>query len=165
MDSAAYWIEKYKMEAHPEGGHFAEVYRSEGSISGSCLPDRYSSDRSFCTSIYFLLQGQEISSIHRLQGDEIWHFYAGAPLEILGIDPAGIAFSKELGPSPQGDMQVVVPAHAWFGARLIGGAGFALVGCTMAPGFAFEDWELGKRSELIASYPQHASLIKKVTKQ
>ncbi len=118
------------------------------------------------TAIYFLLQENEVSALHRIKSDEIWHFYAGTPLLIHAIYPDGHYREQRLGSDcTDGDLyQVVVPAGCWFGAELVGKQ-FALVGCTVAPGFDFADFEMADRKQLSACYPQHTELIKRLTKR
>lgn len=165
--TATYWIEHLKLTRHPEGGYFREIYRSPEMLPGSCLPERFSGDHSFCTSIYFLLAGTDFSAFHRLNADEIWHFYTGAALTIYCIHSDGVLSQIFLGEDfESGELfQAVVPAGAWFAARLSREDSFALVGCTVAPGFEFEDFELGKRAELLRQFPQHRELIEQLTRE
>jgi predicted cupin superfamily sugar epimerase len=83
MNPPKFWIEHYQMQTHPEGGYFAETYRSTEKISQNALPSRFKGERSFATGIYFLLESNHISALHRIQSDEMWHFYAGCPLDVL----------------------------------------------------------------------------------
>lgn len=164
--TAQYWIDHLQMTKHPEGGYFKEVYRSEDKILSSALPTLYGGDRSYATSIYFLLAGNDFSAFHRLQSDEIWHFYAGCGVKIVVIDTDGKVVTHSLGNNFDigEQFQVIVPANTWFGAKPIDKGGFALVGCTMAPGFEFEDFELADRTDLINQYPQHKALITEFTR-
>ena len=101
LKPAAYWVEKYQMQAHPEGGYFAETYRSAEQIPQVVLPERFSGARSFSTAIYFLLEGHHFSALHRIEADELWHFYAGQPLEVFVIDPdSGVLKIIRLGNNP-----------------------------------------------------------------
>lgn len=161
MDEAVQqWIDQFGMQPHPEGGFFAETYRSEEQIPGSALPARYQGARDLGTSIYFLLPAGTCSKLHRLQTDEIWHFYAGGSLSLHLFLPNG---EKEtLGIGPEGPFQVTVPHGCWFGARPELGA-YSLVGCTMAPAFDFADFEMGDRAELISAYPRFEELITELT--
>lgn len=163
MKSASYWVDAYQMLPHPEGGYYAETYRAAGSIPQSALPEGFSGDRSFGTAIYFLLEPPHFSSLHRIQSDEIWHFYAGGPLEISVIDPSGVYRLIRLGPDPDAGevFQAVVPAGSWFGAQPV--RTYALVGCTVAPGFDFSEFELGTRSALLALFPQYTEIIQRLT--
>lgn len=165
--NAAYWIEKIELLAHPEGGYFRETYRAEEQTDH--LPDRFSpnasAQRSFSTAIYFLLESNQFSAFHRIKSDEMWHFYTGSALTVYAIDPAGQLSEFRLGNQPDQaeTWQAVVPAGWWFGASVNVPDSFALVGCTVAPGFDFADFELAERSQLLAAYPQHQTLIEQLT--
>ncbi|WP_373514009.1 cupin domain-containing protein [Persicitalea sp.] len=159
---AAYWIEKYQMQPHPEGGYFVETYRAAEQIPHAALPNRFGGSRAFSTAIYFLLEGHHFSALHRIRADEVWHFYAGDPLEVFVIYPeSGALDIIRLGPDPEADevFQAVVPAGAWFGSRPVAGAVYSLVGCTVAPGFDFADFELAEREKLLAAFPHHKLVI------
>lgn len=158
-------ITQLKLVRHPEGGWFRETYRSTESVPAQALPERFDGSRALSTAIYFLLEEGDISALHRIRSDEMWHFYAGAPLLIHAIYPAGRYEAQRLGPDHSaGDLyQVVVPAGCWFGAELAGKP-FALVGCTVSPGFDFADFEMADRLQVTENYPQHAELIRRLTK-
>lgn len=165
--SAADWIARLGLVPHPEGGHFRETYRAAERMAGPALPPRYGGARAFCTAIYFLLRAGERSALHRIKSDEIWHFYAGGPLTLFLIhSDDGDLREIVLGSDPdQGQtLQAVVPAGAWFGATPYPGTAYSLVGCTVAPGFEFADFELGDRRELIGSHPQHTALIERLAR-
>jgi len=164
--SAEYWIEHLRLVPHPEGGHFRETYRAAESIAGAHLPARYGGPRVHSTAIYFLLRAGEVSSLHRIKSDEIWHFYAGRPLVVSAIRPDGGRRDLTLGPDPDDgqSLQGIVPAGAWFGAALRPGAPYALVGCTVAPGFEFADFERADHRALVERFPQHAALIERLTR-
>jgi uncharacterized protein len=166
MKSAEYWIEKLQLEPHPEGGYFREIYRSSEQLPVAALPPRYQGPRCFGTSIYFLLKGDQVSCLHRLQSDEIWHFYAGAGLTLYLIDPEGTLQTVKLGDDPEQDenFSAIVPAGCWFGGRANVGDSYTLLGCTVAPGFDFADFELGERQGLLDHYPQHCKIVKQLTK-
>jgi predicted cupin superfamily sugar epimerase len=160
MKDAQYWIKKLQLARHPEGGYFKETYRSNETIRAAGLPPRFDEDRAFSTAIYFLLTGDDRSALHRIKSDEMWHFYAGSELTIHVIEPTGNYGQIKLG----GDrFQAVVPAGCWFGATVEQRQAYALVGCTVAPGFDFADFELAKRDELIAQFPQHRVIIERLT--
>lgn len=161
MHDAQYWIDRLGLERHPEGGYFRETYRAEEIISRSCLPGRYSGDRSFSTAIYFLLTGDDVSRLHRIKSDEIWHFYSGSSLNIHIIDGEGISFTITLGNNiERGEcFQTVVRAGCWFGATVTEWSSYSLVGCTVSPGFDFNDFELGQKDVLMKKYPQHGYII------
>jgi len=164
--NARYWIEKLRLEPHPEGGYFRQTYKSELVIAREALPAGYSGARAVSTAIYFLLEGKNFSAFHRLRSDEVWHFYAGSALVVHVIDPASEYSSILLGKDTETGQvfQAAVPAGCWFASQVEDGKGWALVGCTVAPGFEFEDFEMGKREELTGRYPQHRELISRLTR-
>ncbi len=165
MKSAGEWIEKLGLIKHPEGGYFREVYRSSESVPESGLPNRYDGPRAFSTCIFFLLPGTEISCFHRLRSDELWHFYEGGDLGLFIIGPEGEIREVRLGPDiDAGHVRLaVVPAGCWFGATVRDRESYALLGCTVAPGFDWTDFELGERRVLMDLYPQHQAIIRKLT--
>jgi predicted cupin superfamily sugar epimerase len=156
LTSAAEWIEWLGLAPHPEGGWFRETYRATEGAGG----------RAHSTAIYFLLAGEQISALHRIAADEVWHFHAGTTLLVAHLEPDGRLVEQRLGPDiERGEaFQAVVPARRWFGARVVDPRSYALVGCTVAPGFDFVDLELGERAALIAQYPQHRALIERLTR-
>jgi uncharacterized protein len=160
MKDAQYWIKKLQLAKHPEGGYFKETYRSNETIPAAALPPRFDEDRAFSTAIYFLLTGEDCSALHRIKSDEIWHFYTGSELTIQVIETTGSYGQIRLGADC---FQAVVAAGSWFGATVDEPQSYALVGCTVAPGFDFADFELAKRDELIAQFPQHRVMIERLT--
>jgi uncharacterized protein len=166
MTTADELIRYFHLTPHPkEGGYFRETYRSDESFSGGVLPQHYGTARSACTAIYYLLTPTTFSALHRLQTDEIFHFYLGSPLRMLQLLPDGGGRSIVLGPNFRAGqhLQVVVPRGVWQGSFLEPGGGFALVGCTVAPGFDYADYEHGDRQKLLKQYPDHADLIRRLT--
>lgn len=164
--AAQEWIERLRLQAHPEGGFFRETYRSGETVSRQHLPPRFSGDRAFSTAIYFLLERHDFSALHRIRQDEVWHFYDGCALIVTSIKPDGELCVQRLGRDVRaGDvLQAVVPAGRLFGARPSDPRSYSLVGCTVAPGFDFADFELPARQELLEEYPQHAALIEQMTR-
>ncbi|MBU4212813.1 MAG: cupin domain-containing protein [Kiritimatiellae bacterium] len=164
--TSRYWITKLALQPHPEGGYFREIYRSVEQIPAAALPARYRGPRSFSTSIYFLLAGTQISTLHRLASDEQWHFYDGSALLLAMIAPDGTSREVRLGRRATAgeQFQVVIPAGTWMGARLASQRGYALIGCTVAPGFEFQDFAAGRRSNLLERFPQHRKLITALTR-
>ena len=160
-NKAGYWIDHLGLKSHPEGGHFKEVYRSDELIEKSNLPERYAADRVFSTSIYFLLQQGEISAFHRIKSDETWYFHFGDPIEIFIISPEGELSQKVVGLDPGEGIfpQISIPRHHWFAVQTKGS--FTLVGCSVAPGFNFEDFEIATFEKLSKIYPQHIEIIGK----
>lgn len=165
-EQARYWVDKLHLVKHPEGGYYVRTYFAREWIAGEHLPARFGGARPFSTAIFYLLPGDEFSAFHRIQSDEMWHFHAGNALDLYVIDPDGRLSLKVLGPDiEQGQcFQHVVEAGCWFAAAARDGASFSLVGCTVAPGFSYEDFELGDREALTARYPQHADLIQRFTR-
>ncbi|MGA7855111.1 MAG: cupin domain-containing protein [Candidatus Acidiferrales bacterium] len=154
-----------KMQPHPiEGGYFAETYRSAATVPRSALGG-YPGDRSLSTAIYYLLTPDTFSAMHRVRGDEMFHFYLGDPVEMLQLKPDASGEVLLLGQDIASGMRLQhnVLGGVWQGSRLKKGGKYALLGTTMAPGFEYEDYETGERQELIARYPQHAELITALT--
>ena len=164
---AQYWIDHLGLVPHPEGGFYRETYRSEELVDAAALPDRFDGSRSYSTAIYFLLRGHEYSALHRIASDELWHFCTGTPLTIHTIDSAARYGRIHLGSDPeQGQVfQAVVSAGTWFGAIVDDPDAYALVGCTVAPGFDFADFQLASRSALVTQYPQHRAVIQRLTRE
>lgn len=164
---AAFWIEKLKLQEHPEGGYFRELYRSDLVISKQHLPAGFHGDRNISTSIYFLLKSNQFSAFHRLASDELWHFYSGHGLNIYELDNfSGKLVKHRLGNDPvKGEsFQTTIRAGNWFASGVVEGGEFALAGCTVSPGFHFDDFEMATRASLIAEYPEHADLITAYTR-
>ncbi|MFH1198303.1 MAG: cupin domain-containing protein [bacterium] len=166
MNSAKEWIEKLNLLPHPEGGYFKEIYKSKETIDNSALPQRYSGDRNFYTSIYYLLEGKNFSAFHRLKSDEIWHFYNGSPLLIYLISPNGDFQEIVLGINiADGEVpQFLIPAGSWFAAKVRDEKSFSLIGCNVSPGFEYADFELGLRNELVEKFSDLKEIILKLTR-
>ncbi len=150
---------KFHLEPHPEGGYYREIYRSPLMVQVN------GEERCASTSIYFLLIESAFSAFHRLRWDEIWHFYEGSGLRLYCLSSGGELCIQDMGRSgAEGEsIQCMIPAGAWFAAEVIRGE-FALVGCTVAPGFEFVDFELALRQDLIREFPEHQSLIERLTR-
>jgi uncharacterized protein len=152
-----------QLEPHPcEGGWFRRTYEASETVE---LP-RYAAPRRTGTAIFYLLEPGTFSEMHRLRSDEIFHFYAGDPVEMLQLYPDGggktVLIGNDLlaGHRPQ----VVVERNVWQGSHLVAGGAWALLGCTVTPGFEYEDYESGDRERLCAAWPDHASLIAALTR-
>lgn len=158
-------IEFMELQPHPEGGYFAETYRSDMDLAHHALPRHYGGTRSASTAIHFLLPEGEKSHLHRIKSDEIWHFHLGGPMLLVEITPRGVLRETVLGPDILNGqkLQHVVPAGSWFGGYPLEGAPYTLVGCTVSPGFDFDDFELARRDILRAAHPEHAKLIDRMT--
>lgn len=165
MKNADYYIEKLNLTSHIEGGAFKETYRSEMIVPETVLNSDFHGDRNASTAIYFLLKHSQFSALHKIAADEMWHFYDGDALCIYEITNEGKLLKHLLGKDlEKGEsFQVVIKAGSWFGSRCEVENGFSLVGCTVAPGFDFEDFVLAKREELLTMYPQHIGLIEELT--
>ena len=148
---------------HPdEGGYFCETFRSAETIQEAHLPGRYGGRRHFGTAIYYLLSEGTFSALHRLKSDEIFHFYMGDPVEMLQLPPDAPGRVVTLGQDLRSGMrpQVVVPRGVWQGARLAPGGRWALMGCTVKPGFEYIDYEHGRAEPLAEAYPEFAAFIR-----
>jgi predicted cupin superfamily sugar epimerase len=158
-------INRLELKPHPEGGYYRESYRSEETIERNSLPDRYNSGRSFSTSIYYMLVGEQISVFHKLKSDEIWHFYYGSPLLIHLLDAKSGYKQLKLGNNLlSGEtLQFVIPKETFFAAEVENKNSFALIGCTVSPGFEFADFEFGIIDHLIKHFPQQKELILRLT--
>ncbi|XP_010498322.1 PREDICTED: uncharacterized protein LOC104776028 [Camelina sativa] len=174
-------VGKLNLLSHPEGGFFSETLRDTSILlSTSQLPPTFKVDRAVSTCIYFMLPSGSVSHLHRIPMAETWHFYLGEPLTVVELHDDGKLKFTCLGPDLiEGDQkpQYTVPPNVWFGSfptkdvrfshdgTLVKAEPrdsenhFSLVGCTCAPGFQFEDFELAKRSDLVSQFPQHESLI------
>lgn len=141
-------IALYELEPHPEGGFFKETYRDSGVIDQDSLPENFTGDRNFSTAIYFLIPEGKKSHLHRLKSDEVWHFYLGEPLTLIQISEQGKVEKIILGQDVKKGHKVqhVVPKGCWFGSYPNPNSGFSFVGCTVAPGFDFADFEMGLRT-------------------
>ncbi len=164
--TAQEYIKKLDLIPHPEGGYYKEIYRSEGIISQQSLPMRFSGGRAYSTAIYYLLESKDVSSMHRLDSDEQWFHLDGSALTVHSISPNGNYIQHHIGKNlDAGEMPyAVVPHGNWFGGTVDEADSFALVGCIVAPGFDFDDFELVKREKLIERFPQHKELITKLTR-
>jgi uncharacterized protein len=149
-----------------EGGYFRETYRSASQIPRSALPSAYNGPRAFSTCIYYLLTPDTFSVIHRLPGEEIFHFYLGDPVEMLQLHSDGNGEIITLGSDLRAGMhpQHIVPGNVWQGSRLKAGGRFALMGTTVAPGFDYADYETANREELIRQFPTFADQIRILTR-
>lgn len=151
MDAKAY-IEKLQLEPHPEGGYYRQVFGNDAS------------GKKDVSTIYYMLTDSDMSAFHRLhEMTEIWYYHAGEPFNIYVIDPDGKLTVHNL--SPDGEMQVVIHPGQWFAADIPSKEGFCLVGCAVAPAFTFENFELGRKEELLQRFPQHSEVIQKLCRE
>ena len=158
--NAKIWIDRLGLEPHPEGGYYKEVFRSD------CLVQRSPGipARTACTSIYYLLEGEDYSGFHRLASDEIWYFHTGEPLHIHWIDAEGQPRIHELSAETGGMLSMAIPPGTWFAAELPGKKGFSLCSCAVAPGFEFSEFEMGEKEKMTAAFPAAADIIARLSR-
>ncbi len=153
-------IFQLELRPHPEGGYFRETYRS-----GQVLHLPAGKSRNVSTAIYYLLEDDDKSRLHRIQSDELWFFHQGEPLEVVFINEAGEAGTILLGNNVNhGEVpQAMIPAKLWFGSRVRSSSGYSLVSCTVAPGFDFADFEMAEKETLLREFPHLEELIQQFT--
>jgi hypothetical protein len=161
--AAARWIRELALAPHPEGGWYRETYRAGDGFPGPAHQG-FPAGRSLSTAIYFLLQQGHFSAFHRIRSDELWHHYDGDGVDVHIIGPGGELRVLGLGRGAGRQPQAVVPAGCWFASEVSGGGAYALLGCTVAPGFHFADFELADGIELAAAHAQHAALVRRLTR-
>ncbi|MGI4831228.1 MAG: cupin domain-containing protein [Janthinobacterium lividum] len=164
-----------RLEPHPrEGGWFVQTYASEAVLpasvfANSSAPAQYPGPRRLSTAIYYLLEPETFSEMHRLGSDEVFHHYAGGSVEMLQLFPGGridrVILGKDLAAGER--PQIVVPRGVWQGSRLLrtegGEDAWALLGCTVSPGFEYADYETGTSAELLSGWPEVTTLIRALT--
>lgn len=155
-----------ELREHPEGGYYREVYRSADEIQHNDIAGKFNGSRNYGTSIYFLLTSESFSAFHKINQDETWHFYEGSAIDLHVISPDGAYQKVKIGSSlEKGEVfQFTVPGDHWFAAKVEKDESYALVGCTVAPGFDFEDFTLGERDSLMRQYPDHRGIIAELTR-
>jgi predicted cupin superfamily sugar epimerase len=159
-------IKHYSMQPLPEeGGYYVETYRAGETIDAAALPSRYSGGRNHCTSILYLITPESFSKMHRVKSDEIFHFYLGDPVEMLQLKPDGTSEIAIMSPDFRAghQQQVTVENGIWQGTKLKADGKFALLGCTVSPGFEFQDYETGTCQELTKSHPTPQQLLNQLT--
>ncbi|NPD44332.1 MULTISPECIES: cupin domain-containing protein [unclassified Lentimicrobium] len=162
---ASYWVKQLDLAPHPEGGYYKEIYRAEEFIKADSLPERFTGDRNHSTAIYYLLEEGDYSCFHRIKSDEIWHHYAGGVIHIYILEDHTIKLLK-LGMDIEGGEQpvCVVPKNTWFAAEPSPETEYALAGCTVAPGFDFQDFEMANQEQLKSYLNLDAMLIQRFIK-
>ncbi|CAB3662017.1 Uncharacterized conserved protein [Achromobacter denitrificans] len=161
-ESADTLIRRLALQPHPEGGYYRETYRAAGAVTRADGKRLAAS-----TAIYYLLCDGAWSAWHRIRADELWHFHAGAPLHVHVLAPDGGYRRLRLGNAladEGAEFQGVVPGGSWFAAELAEPGGYALAGCTVAPGFEFSEFELADAGELRRLYPAQAELIARLAR-
>lgn len=164
-DLASDWIKKLELFPHPEGGYFKEIYRAEESINKSALDKKFTGDRNHSTAIYYLLEEGDFSCFHKIKSDEIWHHYDGGVIHIYYLKNQEIKLLK-LGMNLEEDERPVciVPKNTWFAAELAPHTDYALAGCTVAPGFDFQDFEMASIDQLQDYLKLDSKLIQRFIK-
>lgn len=164
--NAEYLIKKLGLQKHPEGGYYRETYRCQDLVNTDNFLTRYKDKRNASTAIYFLLSSDDFSAFHCLKSDEIFHFYSGSSLVVHIINSQGEYTQKKLGTNiaENETFQLVINHGDWFASHVSKPNSYALIGCTVAPGFDFTDFELGKRDNLIKLFPQHSQIITQLTR-
>ena len=155
QQNASYWINHLNLQPHPEGGFYKEVFRSQQQVNRAGSAALLQA----CTSIYYLLEGNDYSGFHRIQSDEVWYFHKGVPLHIHVINTDGNPEVWELSDLPSANLSLVVPAGLWFAAEIPSKEGYTLVSCAVAPGFEFSEFEMADREVLQTLYPGHDGLF------
>jgi predicted cupin superfamily sugar epimerase len=155
------------LEPHPrEGGWFRQTWKAEETIPQNALPGRYPAARLAGTAIYYLLEPDSFSEMHKLASDEVFHFYLGEPVEMLQLWPGGsgrrVVLGRDL--SNGESLQTVVPQGVWQGSRLLPGGKVGLLGCTVSPGFDYADYASGSREELTRGWPEWGEMIARLTR-
>lgn len=155
-------IAKYKLLNHPEGGYYKETYRSEFTTGF----ENFEGKRNYATGIYFLIEKNNFSAFHKIKSDEMWHFYSGNTLEVIEITPQGKLIITLIGNNIENNevFQHTVKAGNWFASRVKNGGNYSFVGCTVWPGFDFNDFVLANRKDLQNQFPQHKSIIEELTR-
>jgi uncharacterized protein len=164
MFKSDYWIKNLGLRKHPEGGFFAETFRSAETIPASALPPRYSGDRVISTAIYFMVTSESPSKFHRIKSDEFWLYHTGGKLSISMLLEDGTLEKKIFGLDVgSGETpQLLIPGDTWFAACIEDGD-YVLLSCTVSPGFDFNDFELASRESLLEKFPQHEDTIIELT--
>ncbi|MBL4715537.1 MAG: hypothetical protein COC01_03265 [Bacteroidetes bacterium] len=163
MRTAEYWIEKLALKSHPEGGYYNETYRSPGTLEH----ELFDGSRNFSTAIHYMLESHEVSTFHRLKSDELMHFYYGDCFTVYVInDDSGELSEINLGSDLENGetFQGLIKAGDWFGAKVNKPDTYGLIGCTVAPGFDFSDFEIAQRGVMLEKFPQHEKIITKLTR-
>ncbi|HET8793422.1 MAG TPA: cupin domain-containing protein [Nitrososphaeraceae archaeon] len=157
-NNSQYWIEKLGLVKHVEGGYYKQIYASQKQCQEHNI-------RNLATCIFYLLEGNDFSAFHRINADEIWHFFLGSSLTLynineneskMKINKLGKDFEKSE------NLQVIIPQGDWFAAEVDDRTSFTLVGCTVIPGFEYKNFEIGKKQSLLEKFPPYRDLIEKL---
>ena len=150
-----------------EGGYFRQTFKNQDpGIPAKAFGIDAKSDRKSSSAIYYLITPESFSALHRVKSDEMFHFYCGDPVEMVQIGTAGALSRVTMGSDIFQNQcpQVMVSRYTWQALRLVTGGDWALLGTTVSPGYEDEDFELGKRTDLVATYPLFKDIIKEFTR-
>lgn len=156
----AFLIDHFHLLPHPEGGFYAPMFRSAQSFISN-----EGKERNLYSSIYFIITADSHSCWHRLKTDEMWHLYEGGPAVVHMIDPKGEYSTRRLQGGHTPVFQTLVPAGIWFAVTCDENTSYALFGCSLSPGFDFEDFELGRESSLLEKFPEHREILSKYSRK
>lgn len=161
LKTASYYIKQLELLNHPEGGYFKEIYRD----LELCAPLNFPGSRNYSTAIYYLLEKGDFSCFHRIKSDEVWHHYDGGCTHIYYLKNEELITLKLGKNMEEGESMVcVVPKNTWFAAELAPDCEYALMGCTVAPGFDFNDFEMATQTDLPPIKPSDEKLVKRLIK-
>ncbi|MDD2191285.1 MAG: cupin domain-containing protein [Bacteroidales bacterium] len=148
-------IKELGLSPHPEGGYYRRLFSSDKqTIEGKGL----------ISSIYYLLEGEDFSAFHRLSSVELWFFHIGEPINIYILNNHGKLETHTLSSDLNDSFQLVVKPNTWFAAEIPSKKGFSLVSCAVSPMFSFNNFYLANKEELINYYPEHQSIINRLTR-
>jgi len=164
-DTATNWANLLHLQPHPEGGYYKEIYRAQETIEEVSLPKRFSGIRNHSTAIYYLLERGNFSCFHRIKSDEVWHHYSGGVIHIYVLENNNIRLLKLGMNIANGESPVcIVQKNTWFAAEPAPNTDFVLAGCTVAPGFDFNDFEMANQEQLKSYLKLDAKLIQRLIK-
>lgn len=160
-NNSQYWIEKLELLRHIEGGFYKQIYASKK----QCQEHE---NRNLATCIFYLLEGNDFSAFHKINGDEIWHFFIGSSLTIYIINENDsklkiVKLGKDLDKGE--NLQLIINEGNWFAAEVNDKSSFTLVGCTVIPGFEFKNFKLAKKKSLLLKFPSYKWVIEKLAKE
>ena len=160
-NNSKYWIEKLELVRHIEGGFYKQIYASKKKCQEH-------GNRSLATCIFYLLEGNDFSAFHKINGDEIWHFFIGSSLTIYIFNEYDsklkiVKLGKDLDKGE--NLQLTINEGNWFAAEVNDKSSFTLVGCTVIPGFEFKNFKLAKKKSLLLKFPSYKWVIEKLAKE
>lgn len=161
--SASYWIQKLQLSPHPEGGYYKEIYRDQNHIE---LGNSFTGPRNISTAIFYLLEKGDFSCFHRIKSDELWHHYEGGAIHIHYIKDDKVITLKLGKDLEAGQMPMhVIPKDTWFAAEAAKDTDYAIMGCTVAPGFDFNDFIMARESDFPYPPLKNSPLVQRLLKK